>query len=135
MAEVALAILTVGDGYALQHRDDIPTIAAAGHWALFGGTVSEGEAPAAAIRREIREELALDVTWWRLLWPIQIYVPFRDAVIRHWIFAADVTAEWSRHVLGEGQGCGVFTIDALPRPMETIVTALLERYHATARPA
>ena len=46
MAEVALAILTVGDGYALQHRDDIPSIAAAGHWALFGGTVADGEEPA-----------------------------------------------------------------------------------------
>jgi 8-oxo-dGTP diphosphatase len=130
---VALAILTVGDGYALQLRDDVPTIAAPGHWALFGGGIGPGEDPAAAIRREIHEELALEVTAWRLLWSIRCYVPFRDAVIPHKIFAADVTAAWRRHVLGEGQGCGVFTIDALPEPMEPIVSALLERYHATAR--
>ena len=61
---IALAILTVAGGYALQLRDNIPTIASPGHWALFGGS-----------------------------------------------------------------------IDDLPRPIDPIVTALLERYHTTVSEA
>ena len=128
---VALAILSVGAGYALQLRDDIPTIASPGYWALFGGSIDAGEAPRDAIRREVFEELTLDVTGWRELWRVRYYVPFLDAMVAHRIFAADVTEVWDRHVLREGRDCGVFAIDDLPRPIEPIVTALIERYHAT----
>jgi 8-oxo-dGTP pyrophosphatase MutT (NUDIX family) len=126
---VALAILKVAGRYALQLRDNRPDIAAAGHWALFGGSIDGDETPCIAIRREIREELALDVTDWRELWRVRYYVPFRDAEVLHFIFAADVTDVWARHVLHEGQASGLFSIDGLPRPMEPIVMALLERYH------
>ena len=40
---------------------------------------------------------------------------------------------WAKHVLREGHATGVFAIDDLPQPIEPIVTALLERYHDTAR--
>ena len=130
---VALAILTVGDGYALQLRDDLPTIASPGRWGLFGGSIHEGEPPAAAIRREIMEELGLDVVDWRKLWTVRYYVPFWDAVVRHVVLAAEVTRVWPRHVLREGQDTGVFRIDALPGPMDPVVSALLERYHDQVR--
>lgn len=130
---IVLAVLTVGGGYALQLRDDVPTVASPGHWALFGGSVNDGETPAAAIRREIREELGLDVAGWRPLWRIRYFVPFWGTDVSHAIFAADVTHAWSDHRLGEGQATGVFPIDALPRPMEPIVAALLERYHDQTR--
>lgn len=130
---VALAILTVGDRYALQLRDDVPTIASPGRWALFGGSLGEGEAPAMGIRREILEELDLEVTDWRHLWTVRYYDAFWNATIRHTIFAADITAVWSGHVLREGQKADVFSIDALPEPMDPIVSALLERYHDQIR--
>ena len=128
-AAVALAIMTVAGRYALQLRDDRPDIAAPGHWALFGGSLDGDETPRLAVRREIREELALDVTDWRELWRVRYYVPFRDAEVLHFIFAADVTDVWARHVLHEGQAAGLFHIDGLPHPMEPVVVALLERYH------
>jgi len=130
---IALAILTVSEGYALQLRDNLPTIASPGYWALFGGAIDGGESPLAAIRREIREELSLDVPQWRKLWRVRYYVPFWDAMVAHWVFAADVTTQWARHVLREGHATGVFRIDDLPQPIEPVVTALLERYHGAVR--
>jgi 8-oxo-dGTP pyrophosphatase MutT (NUDIX family) len=127
---VALAILTVGDGYVLQHRDDDPQVASPGCWALFGGGLHDGETPLEAIRREINEELDLDVPGWRELWRVRHFVPFWGAPVLHAIFDADVSSVWHRHVLREGQGTGVFSITALPEPMEAIVIALLERHHA-----
>jgi 8-oxo-dGTP diphosphatase len=130
---VALAILRVGERYALQHRDNRPDVASPGFWALFGGGIDGDETPRAAIRREIREELALDVTEWRELWRVRHYVPLRDADVLLHIFAADVTDIWERHILHEGQGGGLFPIEDLPHPMEPIVVALLERYHSRLR--
>lgn len=134
-AAVALAILTVAGRYALQLRDNRPDIAAAGHWALFGGSLDRDETPLAAIRREIREELELDVAEWRELWRVRYYVPLRDAEVLHIIFVADVTDTWAGHVLHEGQAAGVFPVDGLPHPMEPVVMALLERYHDQVAPS
>jgi 8-oxo-dGTP diphosphatase len=131
--EIALAILTVSEGYALQLRDNLPTIASPGCWGLFGGAIDGRESPLAAIRREIREELSLDVPQWQKLWRVRYFVPFWDAVVAHWVFAADVTTLWAGHVLREGHATGVFTIDDLPQPIEPVVTALLERYHGAVR--
>jgi 8-oxo-dGTP diphosphatase len=128
-AAVVLAVLRVAGRYALQLRDKRPNVAAAGHWALFGGSIDGDETPHAAIRREIREELALDVTNWQELWRVRFYDPFWDEEVLHVIFDADVTDVWSRHALHEGQATGLFAIDELPRPMEPIVMALLKRYH------
>ena len=57
MIETVAAILTVGEGYALQLRDELPTIVYPGHWGLFGGQIAPGEGPLSAVRREIRERL------------------------------------------------------------------------------
>jgi 8-oxo-dGTP diphosphatase len=132
---VTLAILRVAGRYALQHRDNRPDVASPGFWALFGGGVDGHETPLAAIRREIREELALDVTEWHELWRVRHYVPLRDADVLLHIFAADVTDMWARHVLHEGQAAGLFPIEELPHPMEAVVVALLERYHDRFRPS
>ena len=130
---VALAILTVGDGYALQLRDDVPTIASPGRWALFGGSLNTGEPARTGIRREIFEELRLDICDWRQLWTVLYHVPFYDSVVPHVVFAADVTWTWAKHVLQEGQAAQVFGIGELPQPMDPIVSALLERYHDQVR--
>ena len=103
------------------------------HREIVSGAIDGGESPLAAVRREIREELSLDVAEWRELWRIRYYVPFWDALVAHWVFAADLTVLWPTHVLREGHATGVFAIDDLPQPIEPIVTALLERYHDIAR--
>jgi 8-oxo-dGTP diphosphatase len=42
-------------------RDDIPTIPYPGQWDLPGGSAEEGEQPAEAVAREMKEEMDLDI--------------------------------------------------------------------------
>lgn len=55
----AVALLVCDGRYLMQLRDDKPAILLPDHWALFGGTVDGGEDAAAAIHRELAEELEL----------------------------------------------------------------------------
>lgn len=60
LTDAVAAIIRHQDGrYLLQLRDSIPDIPCPGHWGLFGGSIEAGEAPAEALRRELREELEL----------------------------------------------------------------------------
>jgi 8-oxo-dGTP pyrophosphatase MutT (NUDIX family) len=127
----AVAILRVDGTFVLQHRDDKPTIPAPGHWSLFGGEIDPGETAPQAIRREIHEELGLLRDDWELLWRVHHYNPERGYDVHVNVFTADVSAEWPTHVLMEGQGLGLFTIDTLPAPVPPITIALLERYSAS----
>jgi len=54
-----VALLVCNGRYLMQLRDDKPAILLPNHWALFGGTVDDGEDAAAALRRELVEELEL----------------------------------------------------------------------------
>ncbi len=54
---VAAIIATASGQFLMQLRDDIPRIFYPGFWGCFGGAVGSGEDPAAALVRELREEL------------------------------------------------------------------------------
>jgi 8-oxo-dGTP pyrophosphatase MutT (NUDIX family) len=58
---VAALILVESEGYLMQLRDPHPDIWYPGHWGLFGGGVEPGEEPLAALARELKEELELEV--------------------------------------------------------------------------
>src|SRR6202040_721869 len=61
-ADASAALLVLEDGrYLLQLRDDKPEIWYPAHWGCFGGAADPGEKPADTVRREIREELALEI--------------------------------------------------------------------------
>ena len=56
------AILLRDDGrYLMQLRDDKPGIFFPAHWGMFGGAIDGGETAEAALRRELHEELAIEV--------------------------------------------------------------------------
>jgi 8-oxo-dGTP pyrophosphatase MutT (NUDIX family) len=56
------ALLQLSDGrYLMQLRDSNPDIFYPDHWGCFGGAIDAGEAPVAALVRELREELAVEV--------------------------------------------------------------------------
>lgn len=57
-ADAVAALLVHEDGrYIMQLRDSKPSIFYPGHWGCFGGAVEPGEETAAAMRRELTEEL------------------------------------------------------------------------------
>jgi 8-oxo-dGTP pyrophosphatase MutT (NUDIX family) len=61
--DAVAAIITVEDGrYLMQLRDDIPRIFYPGHWGCFGGAVNPGEDDVGAMRRELAEELEMQVS-------------------------------------------------------------------------
>jgi 8-oxo-dGTP diphosphatase len=62
IGNAAAAIICVEpDGYLLQLRDPKPEIWYPAYWGLFGGGVEPGEDPPVALRRELREELELEI--------------------------------------------------------------------------
>jgi 8-oxo-dGTP pyrophosphatase MutT (NUDIX family) len=58
---VAAIVVVDRERYLMQLRDDVPYIWYPGHWGLFGGAVDAGEDEIAALRRELQEELELEL--------------------------------------------------------------------------
>jgi 8-oxo-dGTP pyrophosphatase MutT (NUDIX family) len=60
--DAAVAIIVVDEmNYLMQLRDQKTNIFYPGHWGLFGGAIEPEEDPAAGLKRELNEELGLDV--------------------------------------------------------------------------
>jgi len=60
--DAVAALLVHEDGrYIMQLRDSKPEIFYPAHWGCFGGAVDPGETPVDALRRELREEIMLDM--------------------------------------------------------------------------
>jgi 8-oxo-dGTP pyrophosphatase MutT (NUDIX family) len=115
----AAAVLWTGDGrYLMQHRDDKPGLLLRDHWAAFGGTVDPGEDGAAAIRRELMEELELRAGAVEPVTELTIRLPLPGGARfdRMSFYAVPVTeAEIGAMVLHEGQGMRLFRLDELLR--------------------
>lgn len=61
-ADAVAALIRTSDGrYLLQHRDAISSIFYPDHWGCFGGAIEPDEEPLDALRRELQEELAVDL--------------------------------------------------------------------------
>ena len=126
----AHAILMVSGGYALQLRDDKPTISAPGTWSLFGGLIRPGETPMQTIQREIAEELCIEPGEFLPLGFTDYFSDFEKEVIRTWFFVAEVTGLWPGHKLTEGQGAEVFAFADLARlTMPPVMRRRLTQFH------
>jgi 8-oxo-dGTP diphosphatase len=126
-----LAVLLAGGRYVMQLRDDRPGIPDPGVWALFGGGIEKGEAPRAALVREIEEELGIhlpDCCW---LGRVEHANDGAAARYPYWVFEADITQLWGRHRLGEGQAANCFSFEELQGlTIPLFIRGLLKRHYS-----
>lgn len=108
------AILTNSRGQVLmQQRDSTRDIAFPNMWAMFGGRVETGELPEDAIRRELIEELELELDAPLDCWKAYERLHSEGHItILQYIFVGQV-ADNARLVLHEGQAMGFFDPAAL----------------------
>jgi mutator protein MutT len=117
--EVVGAIVRDGGRILLERRRSGPDT---GRWDTPGGKVEPGESPAAALRRELREELGLDVT-------AAAAVATFDAldgdgtIVRHHVLVVDAAAADVRPC--EGQVLAWFDPAALPPERARVVSRSL----------
>ncbi len=82
-------------------------------WDLPGGAVKSGETPAATARREMQEELGIDIDSWRPLGRIEIAIDHRRDVVH--CFLAEVHTPELEIDLGELSDAQWFDRAELPR--------------------
>lgn len=114
----AAALLVTPDGrYLMQLRDDKPAILLPGHWALFGGTVDAGETAAAAMRRELIEELEFAAAEITAFSEMIVELPFAPPRFdRMSFFAVPITERQEQAMVQhEGAGRRLFTPEDLAR--------------------
>ena len=126
----AHAVLILDGNYILQLRDEQPTIASAGQWALFGGKLKTTETPLQAIRREIYEELSVKPAEYIYLWYTDYFASFERDVIRTWFFASDLTTVWPGSKLKEGKAARSFQFNQLDKlDIPRVMYETLARFH------
>jgi len=138
--DAVAAILFLEDGrYVLQHRDDKPDIWYPDHWGCFGGAVDAGEAPVAALVRELMEELAVGVKPADVARFTEFTFDFSfagDGIRLRTYYAVTLPqANLDGLVLGEGADLAAFKADtllAMPRIVPYDAFAIW-MHHASAR--
>lgn len=124
-----LAVLLVHGRYVMQLRDDKPGISSPGVWALFSGSVEEGEEPQAALIREVEEELCIQLHDCHFLWSVEHYSDFAATIARYSVFEADITEYWGQHRLMEGQAAEHFAFEQLrDLTIPPLIREVLERH-------
>jgi 8-oxo-dGTP pyrophosphatase MutT (NUDIX family) len=109
LVSVAIAILYQEDKFLMQLRDNIPTIAYPGYWALFGGHIEPGETPNIAVKREVLEEIGYNLP------PFFEFGCYQDdKAVRH-VFHAPLLVELNQLVLNEGWDMGLLTAEDIRR--------------------
>ncbi|MBC8284310.1 MAG: NUDIX domain-containing protein [Nitrospinae bacterium] len=124
------AILLVKLNFALQLRDNDPTIPASGQWSLFGGGIEGTETPKDAIIREIKEELSVTTCDFEFLGCVEYYCSFKKEDIHISFFVADITPFWGTHHLTEGQDVQFFSFEKIPElKIPEIFRELIYNFH------
>lgn len=103
----AIIIVNSEGKVLLQHRDNNPNIKYPGTWVLFGGGNEAGETPEQTIRRELIEELNLNIP------EISFYKNFHyedeDEEHLQYVYFAKLDLDLDKVKLSEGAGLGYFS--------------------------
>lgn len=98
----AVIITNLRGEVLLQLRDDDPSLVFPNMWSLPGGVVEPNESPADAARREVLEELALNLS--PVFWKVYVRESSRRSFrVEQHIFTAVTDREVADMILGEGQ--------------------------------
>jgi 8-oxo-dGTP pyrophosphatase MutT (NUDIX family) len=109
---VMLLIVTEDNRLLLHHRDDKPGILHPGCWAGFGGAVEEGESIDEALRREVLEEIGLELRDAEFLAEEFDLEGGGDRIA---LFFARAGISPEQIQLQEGKGIGIHTFDEVER--------------------
>lgn len=98
----------------LQQRDDRPDLLYPGYWTTFGGAMEVGETPEEAMRRELMEEIELEL-------PLKFWKVYDEKVdlggnlvpVRRYIFVGPIDQPAEGIKLNEGQALGYFGLGDL----------------------
>ena len=103
------AVIHSKDKILLQLRDQKPNIFYPGVWGLFGGSVDDGEKPIDALKRELFEEIDLEIKDAKLLfsWNHDKY----NSILH--FFLVPLTVELEKLCLNEGQRMDLFSIEQI----------------------
>lgn len=109
---VAAVIFTPDGRYLLQRRENIPGISFPDTWGLFGGACDPGESAAAAIRRELEEELDFRPPALREVLTATFDDRFgRPACSRRRYYEVEIDpSAVAQFTLGEGTGMRLFSV-------------------------
>lgn len=109
----------------LQFRDGAPGVHNPLQWDFFGGGYEPGEDLLLGARRELREELGIDVSCEEL----QVVGDYTDAVVHEVIIICTRPVEWDDVRLAEGAGCAFLTKEeALRLELIPRIRAIIERH-------
>ena len=103
------AVIYSDDKFLLQLRDQKQGIFYPGVWGLFGGSVDDGEKPIDALKRELFEEIGLEIKDAKLLfsWNHDKY----NSILH--FFLVPLTVELEKLCLNEGQRMDLFSIEQI----------------------
>jgi len=104
---VTAILYNSGGQVLLYQRDNKANLSFPGYWSTLGGAIEAEETPAEAIRRELREEIELDV-------PVKFWKDFERihssgiTIIQQYVFVGYLDHPVTELVLNEGQALAYF---------------------------